>query len=151
MFFIQSYGQKSIDTVEVLKVKAKEYLNTMYSDENINEAIVKLDPVLIKELRGCYKSLDSLEYNDSMLVVQIKKDMNAFYKHTSNYKLINFTKSDLSSEGNRVFCFFKYTFSEYYDEENKIGKSILVVTSEDKGKTWHILDYRLKTICNKNH
>lgn len=63
--------------------------------------------------------------------------------------MIDFTKHTLSSEKNDVYGFFKYTFSEYYDDEHRIGKSIIVLTSEDKGKTWAILDYRLMAICKK--
>lgn len=142
-------GQTSKDTISQVQGVATKYLTLMYADKDFDNAKKMLDDKQLLEMQDFYVKRKKGTLTDTALTGQIKRDFSKLYAKTEHYKITEFVNTNLSTENGITFCSLTYKFSETVDKVDKPSGSMIVLVSNDNGKTWTILDYRIKAVCDR--
>ncbi len=142
-------GQTSKDTISQAQGVATKYLTLMYGDKDFDNAMKMVDEKQLLEMQDFYVKRKKEKLIDSVLSGQIKRDLSKLYTKTENFKIIEFVNVNFSNENGTTFCSLTYKFSEMVNKVDKPSGSMIVLVSKDKGKTWTILDYRIKATCDR--
>lgn len=145
-FLFSALGQTKSDTINILELKAREYLKQTYSNQDFDFAVSKWHEFIFSDAKEIYKKKGFIFSNRQELLKKIKEDYKIFYSSNIDFALINFTDEGISDESKKPTVYFKYSYCEKVNGKDSVGSSYLYFVFDDKTSEWKIWDFRISDV-----
>ncbi len=139
-------GQNRADTIHFLENYSYNYLDLLFNKRDIDSAMLFWSAGIAKGLKTDYTNWKQECETDSMLKLLFTEDMKTFYRHVRG-KIDFFAVDD--KEGINIMYFTRDStlvfliccdFLGDFECKNLLMRSNLHFESQDKGKTWLLMD-----------
>lgn len=146
VFLFSASGQSKSDTLNILELKATEYLKQTYTNQDFDFAAPKWHEFIFLDATEIYKKKGFIFSNQQELLRRLKEDYKKFYTSNSHFTLINFTDKVISDESKKPTVYFKYSYREEVNGKDSVGSSYIYFVFDDKTSEWKIWDFRISEV-----
>ena len=137
--FTKLCAQSQQDSLELLRVKAKSYLNLIYTEKNFKDGFKMWGSKMLKEAKIMYKMEDT-KTNDSLLFEKAELDFKRHYLKHSNFKLIEIYKETIDSIQNSPNYTISYIYTENLKSRSNKLSDILTLIFEKESSEWKVVE-----------
>ncbi|MEG4904711.1 hypothetical protein [Microcoleus sp. F10-A1] len=121
----------------------------MYVQKNFDSASSMWDYRILLEMQDFYKKRKQGELTDTILTNRVKRDIGKFYKQLSSYSFDKFLDIKIATEDTLKIAFVSYKHTLTLKGIVTTEDTMLILISEDNGKSWLIQDWTIKWIADQ--
>ncbi len=132
-------AQAHQDSLNMLQSRAKHYLQKMYVEKDMN-GLKMWGTTMLSEAIRIYSKIDSKYSNDSLLLIEIKKDFGKYYADHTGFKLVEVNKETLDYQGGSIIYTISYMYSEKYKNKKDNWVEICNLIYDEIASEWKVMD-----------